>query len=190
MSTLDNLRKDAKRWLKALRQGDPAARQRLRLAHPSAPADPGLRDLQHALARERGHAHWRALKAAALERDAAAAAATPEPTHSTSLVSDFLQFACWDHHRHGRGDYADAEASAMRLLTRHPELATATLQTAIVCGELETVQQTIAASPQLAIDKGGPRGWEPLLYLCYARLPIAAPAPTPSTWPVTPCTPR
>ena len=76
MSTLDNLRKDAKRWLKALRNGDPSARQRLRLAHPSAPADPGLRDIHHALARERGHAHWRALKAAAVERDAAATAAT------------------------------------------------------------------------------------------------------------------
>ncbi len=143
MSTLDNLRKDAKRWLKALRNGDPSARQRLRLAHPSAPADPGLRDIQHALARERGHAHWRALKAAAIERDAAATAATPERSADDSLVSDFLQFACWDHHVHGRGDYAAAEASAMRLLTRHPELATANLYTAIVCGELETAQHII-----------------------------------------------
>jgi ankyrin repeat protein len=175
VSTLDNLRKEAKRWLKALRNGDPSARQRLRLAHPSAPADSGLREIQHALARERGHAHWRALKAAALERDtAAAAAATPERSAHDARVSDFLQFACWDHHVHGRGDYGDAEASAMRLLTRHPELATATLYTAIVCGELETAQQIITAAPQLAVEKGGPRGWEPLLYLCYARLPIAA----------------
>ena len=30
MTTLDNLRKAAKRWLKALRDGDPEARARLR----------------------------------------------------------------------------------------------------------------------------------------------------------------
>ena len=38
MSTLDNLRKAAKRWLKALRDGDAQTRAaRLRRAHPGAP---------------------------------------------------------------------------------------------------------------------------------------------------------
>jgi ankyrin repeat protein len=65
VSTLDNLRKAAKRWLKALRDGDIAARDRLRRAYPAAPASPTLRDVQHALARERGCQNWNELKAKA-----------------------------------------------------------------------------------------------------------------------------
>ena len=61
MTTLDTLRKSAKRWLKALRDGDPAARARLARAWPEAPERPTLRDVQHALARERGHQSWIAL---------------------------------------------------------------------------------------------------------------------------------
>jgi len=65
VTTLDNLRKAAKRWLKALRDGDPEARERFRRAHPQGPAHPTLRDVQYALARERGHDSWRALTRAA-----------------------------------------------------------------------------------------------------------------------------
>jgi hypothetical protein len=55
-STLDNLKKEAKRWLKAVRASDAAARARLTRAWPEAPQAPGLRDMQHALAREYGFA--------------------------------------------------------------------------------------------------------------------------------------
>lgn len=61
MSTLDNLRKAAKRWLKALRDSDAGARARLARVYPDAPKRPTLRDVQHALARERGHESWIAL---------------------------------------------------------------------------------------------------------------------------------
>src|SRR5712691_7226265 len=64
LSTLDNLRKAARRWLKALREGDAEARARLLSAYPGAPDPPTLRDVQHALARERGHESWIALKKA------------------------------------------------------------------------------------------------------------------------------
>src|SRR5947207_170665 len=75
-TSLDNLRKEAKRWLKALRDGDAEARARFEQAYaPSgpaeagrhvhaAPAKPGLRDVQHALAREHGRDNWIALKQA------------------------------------------------------------------------------------------------------------------------------
>ena len=56
-----NLRKEAKRWLKALRAGDPAARTRFERAYPRAPTMPVLRDVQHALARERGYENWLAM---------------------------------------------------------------------------------------------------------------------------------
>jgi hypothetical protein len=61
-TTLDNLRKEAKRWLRALRANDAAARARFANAHPHPPADPTLRDVQHALASEYGLPGWTALK--------------------------------------------------------------------------------------------------------------------------------
>lgn len=61
-TTLDNVRKEAKRWLKELRANDAAARERLDRASPYAPADPGLRDIQRALAAEYGVPGWAALK--------------------------------------------------------------------------------------------------------------------------------
>ena len=48
-TTLDHLKREARQWLKALRAGDADARARLQRTHPSAPADAGLRHVQHAL---------------------------------------------------------------------------------------------------------------------------------------------
>ena len=77
-TTLDGLKHEAKQWLKALRAGDPGARARLRAAHPSAPDDAGLRQVQHGLAREFGFASWAHLKRAlALARAALDAARPP-----------------------------------------------------------------------------------------------------------------
>jgi hypothetical protein len=68
-TSLDNLRKEAKRWLKALRAGDPDARARLQRAYPNAPPDPSLRDVQQALAREYGHERWNSLTTALAKSD-------------------------------------------------------------------------------------------------------------------------
>jgi ankyrin repeat protein len=57
-SSVENLRKEAKRWLKALRANDEAAHARLRRALPNVGADPSLRDVQHALAIEHGMSGW------------------------------------------------------------------------------------------------------------------------------------
>jgi hypothetical protein len=67
-STLENLRKEAKRWLKALRAGDAGARSRLLAATPHAPADPGLRDVQLAVARGASTGARRSCAGAALAR--------------------------------------------------------------------------------------------------------------------------
>jgi len=187
-STLDNLKKEAKRWLKALRAGDDAARARFRRAHPDAPADPGLRDVQHALAREHGLPGWSVLKNALAARTLAQ---EPRAEH----LEWFLENACPDHHVRGGPDHVMARHTAMQILSRHPEIAHASLDAAVVCGELEEVNRILAARPQAASEKSstagperdgpggsgdrfrrdlGPKGWEPLLYLCFARLPLAA----------------
>lgn len=64
--SLESLKKEAKRWLEALRTTPPDADARLRLerAVPNAPPAPTLRDVQHALARELGFSGWAALKSA------------------------------------------------------------------------------------------------------------------------------
>ncbi len=61
--SLDSLKKEAKRWLEALRQRSAEARSRFEQALPDAPETPTLRDVQLALARELGFPGWAALKA-------------------------------------------------------------------------------------------------------------------------------
>jgi len=61
-TTLDNLKKEAKRWFIALRAGAEEARARFRRALHDAPETPTLRDVQHALAVEYGLPGWPALK--------------------------------------------------------------------------------------------------------------------------------
>ena len=68
-TSLSNLKKEAKRWLKALRSGHADARARFERVHPTAPADPVLRDVQHALALEHGQESWVALTRAVMPPD-------------------------------------------------------------------------------------------------------------------------
>jgi len=71
--TLESLKKEAKHWLAALTSGATDAIDRYRRAMGTDPAEPTLRDVQLALAREHGFAGWTALKIA-LEPDPAASA--------------------------------------------------------------------------------------------------------------------
>lgn len=61
-SSLETLKREAKRWLRLLRDGDADAIARFRLWHPSPPVAPGLRDVQLALARELEFPGWADLK--------------------------------------------------------------------------------------------------------------------------------
>lgn len=152
-SSLDILKKEAKRWLKALRAGDAAARSRLAAALPAVPVVPALRDVQFALAREHGLAGWPALREA-LEDLALARQSQAE------LVEIVLRSA-W------MGD----RVAALRILRRWPGLGSYNLPMAIVTGRLDAFRRFLAADPAAATRKTGPLDWEPLLYLAYARLP-------------------
>lgn len=189
-TTLDNLKKEAKRWLKALRAGDAEARARLQHAYPITSAEPVLRDVQHALALEHGLSGWTALKEA-LPKQAATNASDRDT--QTQLVTQFLEYACPDHHVRGRPAHAMARNAGLRILGQHPEIAHGSIYTAVVCGELEAVERILRENPDAARQKNsttapdrtgagktgdlfkdiGPKGWEPLLYLCFTRLPHA-----------------
>jgi ankyrin repeat protein len=168
VSTLDNLKKEAKRWLKALRAGDADARARLQRADPNASDPLALRDVQHALAREHGHDSWKAFTTAI------AAGIRPDtPLHASTVPDDvvrtFLEFACWDHHTHGKGDHRMADRAAQRLLAQYPGLATYNIYTAVVCGNLREVERILAERPEALREPGSSRTWTPLLYLSYTR---------------------
>jgi ankyrin repeat protein len=83
----------------------------------------------------------------------------------------------------------------MRILTQMPELPRANLYTAVVCGELAEVDRLLGENPRAAVDRRqaagaardgtgeigdslrrplGPKLWEPLLFLCFTRLPLPA----------------
>src|SRR5260370_10303021 len=190
LTTLDNLRRDAKRWLKALRENDAEARERFERAYPKGSGHPVLRDVQHALAREYGLDNWKELKLA-LQKVTAEGAQSRET--QTDLAGRFLEYACPDHHVRGLPAHRMARHAAMRILEQDPGIAREDIYTAIVCGEIEEVERILRDRPQLASVKRpasgrarsgaggsydflgdfGSKDWEPLLYLCFTRLPLA-----------------
>jgi uncharacterized protein len=163
VGTLDNLKKEAKRWLKALRDGDAGARERLTRVWPDAPATPVLRDVQHALAREHGFDNWLAVKDR-FGGQTAGAGQTPR-----ERIEAFFEFACWDHHTHGKADHRMHDRAAQRILAQHPEIAHESLYAAVVSGDVAEVRRRVAERPEAAQEPGGPRGWTPILYLAYTR---------------------
>lgn len=151
-TNLETLRKDAKRWLKALRAGDAEAQSRLRAVSPKAPAEPGLRDVQHALALDFGCDSWAALKAAVGDL------AMDGKSHK-GRVDQVL----------GHGWGGDLRV-ARRILGRYPDIAKDSLFAAAACGDLAEVERRLARDPRGAKRTGGPRDWTALAYVTYSRL--------------------
>jgi len=147
----ERLRGEAKRWLKAIRGGDREALERLERVLPKHSARVGLREVQQAIARERGFASWALLK--------------EELLAPHDLIAEFLEKACVfsDAAVH---DHPERWRRAERIRARHPEIATANIHTAVVCGELEYVKR----HADKVHEQGGPQRWEPLLFLCYSRV--------------------
>src|SRR5260221_8244843 len=186
-STLDNLKKEAKRWLKELRANAVEARTRLKRALPNASALPTLREVQHALAIEHGFSGWTELKNR-LSKPARTEKSRDE------IVNWFLENACPDHHVRGPSAHTMARHTAMRILEQHPEIADHSIYTAVVCGNVDLVKRILAEHPEAAVERSsetpadrsgpggagdlfkdiGPKGWDPLLYLCFTRLPVDA----------------
>jgi len=108
-----------------------------------------LHDAQTILAREYGFPSWNALRdhveAVTLEFDAA--------------LAEFLEAAT-----DGRRDRAE------RMLALYPRIATANLHTALVLGDSAFVDARLEKDPSLATKPGGPRGWEPIHYICYTSM--------------------
>ncbi len=155
--SLENLKKQAKSLLHAAHANDSAALERF----ASLPAFAGvpaaglagrgvaLHDAQSVIAREFGFASWNALReeveARTLSFDAA--------------LDEFVRAAT-----------GGVPARALRLLALHPGIASASLEAALVLGDPVSVDARLRAHPELATRSGGPREWEPLLYVCHTCL--------------------
>jgi ankyrin repeat protein len=188
-TTLDNLKKEAKRFLKLLLANDAEAREQFTKVYPKAPGKPGLRDVQHAMALRYGFQNWKALKDAVENQPKVPAQLHDRDAH---WMTRFFEFACPDHHVRGRPAHRIAEHAAMRILQQHPEISRDNFYTAIVCGEIDIVQRVLREHPEAARMKSGsstpdrtgvggsddifrdigPKGWEPLSYLCFTRLDL------------------
>ena len=117
--SLDSLKKEAKRWLAALRANAADARARLERALPSAPTIPTLRDVQHALAREHGFPGWSALKDAVEQviganRDAGAAKLALYETKAEALLDAYRTGTPEAMERHYRHTWHRRAWQAMR----------------------------------------------------------------------------
>ena len=117
--------------------------------------DLALHDAQSVIAREHGFPSWTALRdeveARTLSFDAA--------------VDEFLRCAT-----------GGASGRANRLLALYPNVASATLQSALVLCDAESVEARLRDHPELATQPGGPQNWEPLLYVCHTCLHLGQPA--------------
>jgi ankyrin repeat protein len=78
----------------------------------------------------------------------------------------WIRLACLDY---GRWMPSDA-LKAAELLAERPALGRSNVFAAAAAGDAEAARAMLDRSPSLARERGGPYGWEPLLYACYSRV--------------------
>ncbi len=154
---LEQLKKQAKSLLGRAHAGEAEALARF-TSLPAFASTPisrldanelALHDAQSVIAREHGFPSWNALREEVESR----------ALTFTDAIDEFVRAA------------SDGGVDrARRLLTLHPGMATATLQTALVLGDAAAVEARLKERPDLATTPGGPQQWEPLLYACHTCL--------------------
>ncbi|MEI5665007.1 ankyrin repeat domain-containing protein [Bosea sp. CCNWLW174] len=174
-STLETIRRQAKRWLKEIEAGDAEAIVRFRKLIPNHAAVPKLREVQHALARDYGLANWAALKQELIAREAAARG-------HAALVALFLEKSALRYGvRPGTQSWGEYEADrpargglAQRLLERHPAIARDSVHAAVAAHDLAAVSAWLSKDAKLADTPSEFDGWTPLIRLAFTRLPNEA----------------
>jgi len=175
-SSLEVLRGEAKRWLKAITAADTEALARFRRAFSGHTGVPKLREVQHALAREYGFPTWAALKQELEDRARSASDRIRlflEKSVNRYGVSPFTRK--W-------GDYEldgpQRGVVAARILARHPEIVRDSIHTAVAAHDVEAVrgflQKNAGLASKVANERSTFDGWTPLVRLAYARLPLEA----------------
>ncbi|MFE0149239.1 ankyrin repeat domain-containing protein [Nonomuraea sp. NPDC059007] len=159
------LRKQAKTLLRYVRAGVPEALAMVEEFHPRRPNAPKLADAQLVTARRHGFPSWGRLMKH-LETVGRYTRSPHEVPAAADPAAEFLRVACLTY----GDDYPGRLREADELLAADPALATANVFTMAATGSAAALRAALAADPSLATAQGGPFGWEPLLYLAYARL--------------------
>jgi ankyrin repeat protein len=84
----------------------------------------------------------------------------------TDPLWEFIEAACVpldSGHATGTLERADA------VLDAHPEVAAGSICAAAILADEDSVRRFLASDPCSATANGGPRGWDPLTYLCFSR---------------------
>ncbi|MDE3131078.1 MAG: ankyrin repeat domain-containing protein [Acidobacteriota bacterium] len=179
-ANLEQLKKGAKSFQRAVRAGDPGAAAVVREFHPRlAAAAAGSAELngftradaQLVVARQFGFASWPRLKAhlelvARYARSPHQRPVGGRLEGEPAIVDEFLALACLTYGDDDRGRLRRATT----LLAEHDWLASASIHTAAAAGDVAAARDLLARDPKLASLPGGPHQWEPLLYLTYARV--------------------
>jgi ankyrin repeat protein len=84
-----------------------------------------------------------------------------------AAADTFVDLACLCYQP---ADSVARRRRASRLLAEAPALVGSSVYAAALVGDVATVRRLLDAEPGLATRKGGPRVWEPLMYLCYGRV--------------------
>jgi ankyrin repeat protein len=79
----------------------------------------------------------------------------------------FVDLACLTH---VGTDAIDRREEAVSILRVSPALAANSVHAAAVIGDVAALRGLLDARPALATERGGPRGWAPLLYLGHGRV--------------------
>jgi ketosteroid isomerase-like protein len=183
-ANLEQLKKGAKSFQRAVRAGDPGAAEVVREFHPRLPdPQPGSPELngftrtdaQLVVARQFGFSSWPKLKAhlELVARYARSPHEQPvgEPlTDRQAMIDEFLRLACLNY----GDDDPDRFGRAELLLQEHDWLARASIHTIAASGEVDAARELLDRDRSQASLLGGPHGWEPLLYLTYSRVPLSA----------------
>lgn len=154
--SLQHDKKEAKRLLRAIKNSEAAALERLAAHHPRyrnardiRPSELKLADALLVLAREYGVPSWPRYKQLAL-----------------TLLSDSAERAA----SLTRALCSNQVSRGLALLAHEPALATFDFYAACATGEVTFVEHALEKDPGLATRAGGPNRWQPLTYVCFSRL--------------------
>ncbi|MCP5081036.1 MAG: hypothetical protein GY948_04995 [Alphaproteobacteria bacterium] len=160
---LEQLKKQAKALLKAVRAGDEDALGRVG-PYFGDPASIGLQYAQLVLAREYGFSSWTKLK------DEVNRSAPRSAPVGDRLANRFLDLVCLAYGVDvDPGPHRLEEAG--QLLAEHPEIADENIYVAAAIGDVGRIERWLTQDPGLINRKGGYFNWEPVMYAAYGRLP-------------------
>ncbi len=164
-ASLEQLRKQARDLFNLAQAGVPGALALVAEYHPKGIHAVSLTGAQLVVARHHGFPSWARLKQH-LEMIERYRRAPDEVDETAAGAGEFLAYACL---RHGGDDSPQRWERAARLLATAPELVAESIHVAAAAADEGAVRAKLAADPGLASRVGGPYGWEPLLYLAFAR---------------------